>query len=503
MIGADVMPSSTDLAQRPTRPDLRLTAFVFAACACLYLLTSPGRMGSMDAYTQLQSSVQLVRTGSAGTADQSLYGYAGIPSPDGRSFQAHDPGNLLLFLPAAFVASMSGGEDPARTVPLAGRVAASLTYAVVGAACLTALFLGLQSCLDRRSALAMTLVAGVATPLWIYARSTMDVLPAALGLAAALAVLLSTASDRARTDRSAVATALAVAFAGWFRTSVLPFFAVAALVALVWGQSRWVRLGVVFSTTLAVGVVPILYYNHLRTGSPLVLGTMMPQYVDQNGFDGNVAAGLYGLVASPNHGLLAFAPWLLLACVPHGFSRALRPQRVVIIAFLLGSLGYTVVIAGLHQWAKVEWGPRYLVPILPAVIAPAAMAASSLWARGRRLVVASLVAASFAVTVPAAVVNYSYVVTDYPGAADPLSPQPRQVIGAYAALMAGVRGEDMPVPAAIRNDPERAAGLHFPDLLVARLMERGGPLQLAGWGMLVTLLTGLWWCARAAWRSPR
>lgn len=498
MIDADAMPSSLDPAR--TRPDRRSPALVFGLFACLYLLTSPGRMGSMDAYTQLQSSVQLVRTGSAGTADQSLYGYAAIPSPDGRYFQAHDPGNLLLFLPAAVVASLSGGDDPARTVPLPGRVAASLTYALAGAACLTAIFLGLRSCVDRRQALAVTLAAGVATPLWIYARGTMDVLPAALGLAAALAVLLTTARDDVRTDRSAVSTALAVAFAGWFRTSVLPFFAVAGLVALVWGQPRWARLGALFSTTLAVGVVPILVYNYLRTGNPLVLGTMMPQYLDQNGFNGNVAAGLYGLLVSPNHGLLIFAPWLLLGLVPQAFTGVPRQQRVVVTAFLVGSLAYTMVIAGLHQWAKVEWGPRYLVPVLPAVILPAALAASRLWSRRHRVVVAVLVVASFVLTVPAAVVNYSYVVTDYPGAADPLSAQPRQIIGTYAALARGLRGEDMPAPAALRADPERAAGLHFPDLLVARLVERGGMVQLAGWAMLVLLLTGLRWCAREAWR---
>lgn len=497
MKDAAAMPS---IDPAPTRSDRRSPALVFGLFACLYLLTSPGRMGSMDAYTQLQSSVQLLRMGSAGTADQSLYGYAAIPSPDGRYFQAHDPGNLLLFLPAAVVASLSGGDDPARTVPLPGRVAASLTYALVGAACLTAIFVGLRSCVDRRSAMAMTLAAGVATPLWIYARGTMDVLPAALGLACAMAVLLSTARDSARTAGSAVATALAVACAGWFRTSVLPFFAVAALVALVWGQPRWARLGVVFSMTLAVGIVPVLFYNHVRTGNPLVLGTMMPQYLDQNGFNGSVAVGLYGLLVSPNHGLLIFAPWLLLAFIPQVFTGLPRQQRVVVAAFLLGSLAYTVVIAGLHQWAKVEWGPRYLVPVLPAVIVPASLAASNLWSRRRRVGVAVLMVASFALTAPAGVVNYSYVVTDYPGAADPLSPQPRQILGAYAALVAGVRGEDMAGPAAIRNDPERAAGLHFPDLLVARLVERGGILQLAGWAMLVLLLTSLGWCAREVWR---
>ncbi len=153
-----------------TRTGTRPAAIVFATACCLYLLTCSGRMGSMDAYTQLRASIQFLTTGSVGTSDRSLYDYAGIPSPDGRYFQAHDPGNVVLLLPAAAVAVMAGGDDPARDVPVVGRVASALIYAIVGAACLTAIYLSLRRVLPLRAALATTVLAGCATPLWIYAR---------------------------------------------------------------------------------------------------------------------------------------------------------------------------------------------------------------------------------------------------------------------------------------------------------------------------------------------
>lgn len=482
------------------RTSTRTAAIVFVTACCLYLLTCSGRMGSMDAYTQLQASVQLVMTGSVGTTDRGLYDYAGIPSPDGRYFQAHDPGNVVLLLPAAAVAAMAGGDDAARDVPAVGRVASALIYAIVGAACLTAIYLSLRQVLPMRAALTTAVLAGFATPLWIYARCTMDVLPAALGVAGALAVLLAGANDTNASNRTAILAAVAVTFTGWFRMSLLPFLALSAVAALAWGRPNWLRASMVFSATMAIGILPVLYYNDIRTGNPLLLGTMAPQYADQNGLTGSLGMGLYGLTISPNHGLFVFAPWLLLGLLPHGIRSLSRPHRTVVCALALGAVAYTLLIASLQQWAKIEWGPRYVVPILPVLIVPAALAAVELWKGQRgRVVVAALALASFATTLPAAIVNYSYVVTDYPGAADPASPQPRQLMGVYAALGAALNGHDLEGPAAILDDPERLAGLRFPDLLIARLAERGGTSRVAGWTLLVALLLGAGWGVRAAW----
>ena len=468
---------------------------MLVVASCFYLLTCSGRMGSADAYTQLQAAVNFVHTGFVSTDDPMLFDYCSVPSPSGRYYQAHDPGNLVLFIPSAVVAVALGeGEDPAKKVPLPGRVSAALTYALVGAGCLTAIYVALCQILPPRAALATTALAGCGTPLWIYTRCTMDVLPAALGVAVVLAALLARAGQRISLYRAAVLAAVGVAFAGWFRASTLPFIAAPALMTILWNERahRW-QAAFIYCSLLIVCFAPVLGYNLARSGNPFVLGTMHPRYDDQNGFSGDIGTGLYGLLLSPNHGLFVFAPWLLIALYPKGLRGINKPHRTVIIASLLGAIAYTVMIAALRQWAKVEWGPRYLVPFLPVIVVVAAVAARWLWETRWWPAVAILALLSLATTLPAGLVNYSYVVTEYPDAANPLATSPAQIIGTYRALIEGVRGRDTVGPLAVRGDPERSAGLHFPDLLIARLFERSAVAKGVGLTATVVLLLGLFW----------
>lgn len=474
-------------------PTVRWRAMFIVSC-CFYLLTCSGRMGSADAYTQLQASINLLLTGSLSTDDPTLFKHCSVPSPDGRYYQAHDPGNLVLFVPSAIIAVLSSREDRsenlARNVPLPGRIAASLTYAFVGAVCITAIYITLCQVLPHRPALAFTILTGCGTPLWIYTRCTMDVLPAALGIAITIGTLLARANQRITTYRAVVVAAVGVAFAGWFRVSILPFLATSALIVILCNEHgrRW-RSALVYCSILVTMLLPVLVYNYIRSGNPFILGTMHPIYESQNGFSGDIATGLYGLILSPNHGLFIFAPWLLMSALPSGLASLKLPHRIVIGTFLLGAVAYTVLIASLKQWAKVEWGPRYLVPILPILAVLASLAALRLWRSRCWPIVVTLALLSLATTIPAGIVNYSYVVTDYPNAANPLASRPEQILGAYQALLDGIRGHETIGPLAIRNDPERRAGLHFPDFFIARLFEQN--LAIKGVGLTIAIVLNL------------
>jgi hypothetical protein len=355
-----------------------------------------------------------------------------------------------------------------------------------------------------RTALAFATLFALGTPVWMYSRSTMDVLPAALGTALTAWAVFAHAAAHIPARRAAPLAALGVVFAGWFRASLLPFLAAPALLAMLWNErARRDATACVFVTVVAIGLAPMLAYNYVRTGNPLMLGTMVPQYAEQNGFAGDFATGLYGLLVSPNHGLLVFAPWLCLAVLPAGL-RSLPPNiRRGAVLFLVGVAAYTVMIAGLRQWAKVEWGPRYLVPILPLLAVPAAAAGHRLWQSRWRPVVFVSAALSIAVSLPAGIVNYSYVVTEYPGATDPLSTSPKQVIGTYQALWDGLSGIEPVIPRGLEHDAERIAGLGFPDFWTARLIERGGAARIAGVGILAALLAGVvWFAIRLARTQP-
>lgn len=89
---------------------------VFLVASCFFLLTCSGKMGSSDAYTQLQAAVLFVQTGSVSTNDPTLFDHCSVPSPNGRYYQAHDPGNIILFLPATVIAVVSGGGHLDRNV---------------------------------------------------------------------------------------------------------------------------------------------------------------------------------------------------------------------------------------------------------------------------------------------------------------------------------------------------------------------------------------------------
>ncbi|HEV3470533.1 MAG TPA: hypothetical protein VG148_14515 [Pyrinomonadaceae bacterium] len=503
------MEAEPHLQRQPSKPSARREArrrrlTVFGVAACFYLLTCAGRMASSDSYTQLQASVLLVSTGRVAAEDTRPHQYAWVVGPGGGSYQAHDPGNIILFIPAAVVAVLAGGDDAFRDVPLAARVAAALTYALVGAACVAALYRALAIVLSERAALAAAALAACATPLWVYTRSTLDVLPAALGTALTMWAVLAHAAGRVTAVRAAALAALAAALAGWFRVSVLPFVAAPAAVTLIThARGARLRAAAVFASVLAACMAPVLAYNYVRTGNPFVLATMLPQYAHQNGFAGEFATGLYGLFVSPNRGLFVFAPWLALALVPFGLRRLPARLRFAAVAFLFGAAAYALVIAGLRQWTKPEWGPRYLVPVIPVFALHAAVAAVWLWRTRRRPAVVAPAVLSLAFTLPAGVVNYSYVVTSFPGAHAPLAGSPRQIIGSYDALWRGLTGREPLGPAEVREDPERAPGLRFPDLWLARLYERGGIFRAAALILTLTLLTGLvWGVRRLALRTP-
>jgi hypothetical protein len=303
--------------------------------------------------------------------------------------------------------------------------------------------------------------------------------------------------------RSALLACLALAAACSFRLSLGPFLCT----ALAWvlfrcrGTLSWRQL-CACALAFAAVMVPSLLYNYVRTGNPLRPATAAPIYVAAGTADlsGNLLTGLYGLLISPNKGLLFFAPIFVIGLALPLVRREMPATAWrLVVPFGIGAVLYILFIAKLRSWGTFGWGPRYLVPILPILFFVLGAALVPLWRRSRALV-ATLAGLSAVVNLPTLLVNWSLVVAQHPAASDPYAPRPYQQAAVWEALVLGLQGQSLPAGEEVLSDPLRNLGTRFPDLWATHLMRRGGSGWLAGLTLLVAL-TGL--ASFALWQIAR
>jgi hypothetical protein len=133
------------------------------------------------------------------------------------------------------------------------------------------------------------------------------------------------------------------------------------------------------------GLALLLAHNYVKTGHPLRTGYQSGQL---GLFDGNLLAGLHGLLLSPGRGLFFYAPPLVLSLL--GIGHALRTQRRL-TWMVLGTVATVAAISAKYPvWhGGYCFGPRYLVPLIPLVMLLAVPWLSHLWQTQRsRLVLA-------------------------------------------------------------------------------------------------------------------
>jgi hypothetical protein len=461
-------------------------ACVLAFFLSFFALLSSGRIASVDAGQQLQVSTLLATTGrlSDDGATGGPANAAWVRAPNGRLYQPHDIGNVILMLPAAWLGarlSAASALEDAQNPPALSRVGVSLTCSCVAAFACYWLFRLFTLYTDERTAFLLALAFPATTIFIAYARAAWDVLPAASLMCAVLYCSASLLRGIGPGWRS-VMLAVALACVCSFRFSAAPFIvpAAAAVVALARRKIPPTFL-VASALAFAVLIAPSLAYNFVRTGSILRPATATAQYLSgNNALTGNIVLGFYGLFASPNRGLLLFSPILLLAiAVPFLWSRLSADQRALLICYGAGSFGYVLLISKMANWGAFGWGPRYLVPILPVVFAAAAIAIVQAGAPLRPIVI-GLACVSALLTIPPAIVNWHLATTTFPGAADPYAVRPYQQIAGWKTLGLGIRGASLPVAADVSEDPVRATTGLFPDLLLARIARQSaGGLILA------------------------
>lgn len=201
-----------------------------------------------------------------------------------------------------------------------------------------------------------------------------------------LAAFVTLAAVLSSHRRWPVATALAAAVAVTSKEVAAPFVVALGALALKLSDPSPAPSGrgrVTFAALLlgvALGVAANLGFNLWRFGSIINAGYLDPRY-RAGPYD--AALHLLGLWVSPNGGLVWFAPVVVAAVV----AASLAPRRAPDDAGPLVARGALAVMAvitvGFARWYAPmgwwAWGPRYLLPWVPAVLWLALRARGDAW----------------------------------------------------------------------------------------------------------------------------
>jgi hypothetical protein len=161
------------------REDPGLWVLVFFLC--FFFVFSSGRIASQDAGQQLQAAVLLAVSGGLGDDGQGQGpGDASwVRAPNGRLYQAHDIGNIVLMFPAAWLgahlSSASATDDVLNPPPLS-RAGASLTCAALAALGCFWMFRLFSLYWPAPTAFLLALAFPATTFFIAYARAAWDVL---------------------------------------------------------------------------------------------------------------------------------------------------------------------------------------------------------------------------------------------------------------------------------------------------------------------------------------
>lgn len=329
--------------------------WLFVGAVCLYALSIGRGFYSSDGEVMFQTARALALRGSFALAPD-----PGLPQivsgSDGRHYSKYDPGLPLLAVPLVAGADWVARTNAAHRTRTAA-VTVLLLPALAGAGTVAALALLARDLgYGDRRALGVAIVAGLATPLWPYAR--MLFAEAVLACALTSAVLLI---GRGRPGAAGLVFAVGISTRAALAIYVLPL-AVLAL-ATAPDQRAGGRRALTFGLGLVPGAALLLWHNHLRFDDPFQFG-----YGGER-FSTSLIEGVAGLLISPGKSVLFYAPPLMLSAL--AWPRLRRRHRVLADCLALMWLAALIFYGTWWAWhGGWAWGPRLLVPLLPLSCLP-------------------------------------------------------------------------------------------------------------------------------------
>jgi hypothetical protein len=337
-------------------------------------MISGGRLVSSDEVSMYLTVESLVRHG---TLDIPLDNAQNATVFDGKAYTWYEAGNILLGIPLYIVgwgvsAILPVSESLRSLLP---RVTVSLTSAFIGGF-LAILFYSLcrRFGLSVRFSIAMVFILIFSTFLLPYFKLYLREPFLALCLLGGIYYLIPN-------DRQLPSThspLLAGSFIGFGILTKLVFMlnVVPLIGYIMWDHAKgnkrplsqkFTEMFTFIAPIFFIGILGSGLYNFLRFGNPLDTG-----YPSGVGFPTPFYVGMYGLLFSSGKGLLWFAPILL--CLPWALSVFWQKHKQETIC-ILGLFTFNLILYSVYiSWGgDGSWGPRYLAPLLPLLLLPAAV----------------------------------------------------------------------------------------------------------------------------------
>src|SRR5215470_5940264 len=392
-------PGQSSDARRPPaatpRIDRSVGVAIFLFFFGAFLLSSGRQPPFSDSNALWQVADHLVQRGSI-TVDVR---WNAPPGRDGKLYCLLPFVDSLVHVPGAALRALAMKISPGigeLILPLASHFGS----AILGALTCVLFFRLARRFAGVGAASAATVIVGLGTLVWYYARSPYTEIFQTFAFTGYTLAFLD-----ALDDPSARAGRRIGLWAGLlFSTKLVYAVAIPGVAAVfAWRYRRELRRLLVFFVWAALMMVPfvvvILVHNWVRWGSFFDTG-----YGPIGG--GQIWRGLWGLFFSPGKSIFLYCPPLVLAAV--FLPRLARRNAAFVVALVAAFVPVLLVNARFVHWdGDWAWGPRYLTFAVPAFCVPLALAVE---ARGRTLgaLAACVLAAGIAVQVVGAAFHWGY-----------------------------------------------------------------------------------------------
>jgi hypothetical protein len=348
----------------------RCATLIFLLFSFFYLMTSSGRVRTVDEYMAFFETESLVlRNSMAVPQALQLNYYYGKYDLHGEPRAPYPPGHPLFAAPwyifgRVILEHLPGVPPNVHPFILGAAVCfsnACFAAAIVAFFFLISCSLGLEL---RRSFLAAAIV-GLATPVFAYsAWFFSEPLTTASMIAAAYFVFARHAGELVPIRSATIGGALL-----GIAVFVRPAHALVAAVffAAILLRDGWKSAYSAFAlgAVSACGLAALLTYNYHLYGNPLEFG--YPAVAEGgkhlNSFETPFLTGLFGFLLSPGKSIFLFAPPILLAL--EGIRRLWKKDRGLATVAAAALPVYLLFYARYSQWEGGYCvGPRYMVPAI-------------------------------------------------------------------------------------------------------------------------------------------